>query len=136
MRERGRLFRWVQLFMIADIVYLVVSTLSGFLFTLDADGYYQINTGHYFSTIFPLLVLILCIVDDLRQKIEIRKRLPLLVFNITPLVAGLFAIFFVGYSVAYVAAMFMLMLMYITIQMERSIEQAEQEKRSPSRAAI
>lgn len=48
-RERGRLFRWVQLFMIADIVYLVVSTLSGFLFTIDADGYYQINTGHYFQ---------------------------------------------------------------------------------------
>lgn len=50
-------------------------------------------------------MLILFIVDDLRQKIEIRKRLPLLVFNITPLVAGLFAMFFVGYSVVYVAAM-------------------------------
>lgn len=102
---------------------------TGFLFTIDADGYYQIGPGHYLSVIFPMVVLVICIVDNLRQKIEFRKRLPLLVFNLTPLMTGILAIFFVGYSVVYVAAMFMLMLMYITIQMERSIERAQQEKK-------
>lgn len=128
-RKQSRVFKWVKLFMIVDIVYLVISTMSGFLFTIDQDGYYQISSGHYLSLIYPLLILVICIVDNLRQKIEIRKRLPLLVFNFTPLVTGIFAIFCADYSVVYVAAMFMLMLMYFTVQMERSIERAEQEKK-------
>ena len=128
-REQSRLFKWLKLFMILDVAYLAVSAVSGFLFTIDSDGYYRIGPGHYLSVIFPMVVLVICIFDNLRQKIEFRKRLPLLVFNLTPLVTGILAIFFLGYSVVYVAAMFMLMLMYITIQMERSIERAQQEKK-------
>ncbi|MGN1109563.1 MAG: hypothetical protein ACI4RK_09315, partial [Oscillospiraceae bacterium] len=128
-RKQRRLFRWVKLFMIVDFAFLVISTMSGFLFTIDSDGYYQFGLGHYLSLIYPLFVLVICIADNVRQKIEIRKRLPLLVFNITPLVTGVFDIFCSDFSVVYVATMFMLMLMYFTVQMERSTERAEQEKK-------
>ena len=121
--------KWVRIFMIADIIYLVAAALSGFLFTIDSEGYYQIGFGHYLSCVFPVLVLSICIVDNICSKIELRKRLPMLAFNITPLVTGLFSIFCADYCAVYVVAMFMLMLMYFAVQMERSIERAEQAKK-------
>lgn len=128
-RRQSRLYRWVWLFMGADTAYLVIAAVSGFLFTIDTDGYYRIRYGHYLSLIYPACVLAICIADNVRQKIEIRRRVPMLAFNITPLVTGAFSVFCPDYSVAYIATMFVLMLMYFTIQMERSIERAEQAKK-------
>ncbi|MGN0649455.1 MAG: sensor histidine kinase [Oscillospiraceae bacterium] len=120
---------WVWIFMLADIIYLVVSALGGFLFTIDSEGFYRIELGHYLSSVFPVVVLLICIADNIRSKIVLRKRLPMLAFNITPLAAGLFAVFCADYTVVYVVAMFMLMLMYFAVQMERSVERAEQAKK-------
>ncbi|MGN1120265.1 MAG: sensor histidine kinase [Oscillospiraceae bacterium] len=128
-KEQSGRFPLVKLFMFVDIAYLTVAAISGFLFTIDENGYFQIGAGHYLSLIYPSVILIMCISENFQRKIDRRKRLPLLVFNITPLVTGAFSILYLDYSLVYVAAMFMLMLMYFTIQMERSIERAEQEKK-------
>lgn len=128
-REKINPMKWVWIFMLADIIYLAVSALGGFLFTIDSEGYYRIEFGHYLSSVFPITVLSICIADNIRSKTVLRKRLPMLAFNITPLAVGLFAVFCADYTVVYVVAMFMLLLMYFAVQMERSIERAEQAKK-------
>ena len=123
-----RLMR-VHVLMAADIVYLIAAAVTGFLYTIDSNGDYHIGLGYYMSPVYPFCVLLLCIAENIQQNIETRKRLSMLTFNLTPLVTGVLAVWFSDIAVAYVAMMFALMLMYCAVQVERSIERAEQAKK-------
>ena len=127
-KERNRLFKWVIFFMFVDIVFLIVAMATGNLFIFDENGQFHMHPGHYLAGLYPFFVFVICIVDNVRQKMEMRKRLALLAFNLTPM-AGLFTALYIDYGIAYVTLMFALMLMYFTVQMERSIKSIEREKK-------
>lgn len=120
-----KFLRFTQIFMILDIVFLLVSAIGGFLYTIDPDGRYQVEFGHYLAAIYPSVVTILTIIDNLRQKISLRKRLVLLAFDLAPML-GLLSALFAPYSVTYVLVAYALLLIYCAVQMEHGVEQAEQ----------
>lgn len=114
--------------MVIDILYILIASMTGFLYTIDANGYYAVNVGYVFSSIYPYIVLMLCVAENLQRKIPARQRMALLAFNMTPVLSGIFAVIIPDWTMIYVVLFFDLMLMYGVIQMEHSIAMAEQKK--------
>lgn len=127
-RKQERVVKWVKILMVVDLSFLMAGAMSGFLYRIDEYGHFQSGFGHWMSAIYPVFVFFVCILDNIRRKMEVRKRLSLMIFNLTPL-TGLFSAFYPDYSVVYVAVTFSLMLMYFAVQMERSIERVEQARK-------
>ena len=127
-RKQDRVVKWVNIFMVLDLIFLAAGAMSGFLYRIDEYGHFQSGFGHWMSALYPVFIFIICISDNIRQKMEMRKRLSLMIFIFTPL-TGLFSAFYSDYAVIYVAVTFSLMLMYFAVQMERSIERMEQARK-------
>ena len=114
--------------MTMDILYILTASMTGFLYTIDENGNYAANVGYVFAGIYPYIVLLLCVAENLQRKIPVRQRVALLAFNLTPLLAGIAAVIISDWAIIYVALFFDLMLMYGVVQMEHSIAMAEQKE--------
>ena len=110
-----------------DILYILIASMTGFLYTIDDSGNYTTDVGIFFFAIYPYAVLLLCMVENLRRKIPMRQRIALLGFNLAYFLSGTVTIIFTDWAIWNVALFFDLMLMYGVVQMERSIELAEQK---------
>lgn len=118
----------LQALMIMDILYILIASMTGFLYTIDESGNYSANVGYVFASIYPYIVLLLCVAENLQRKIPVRQRVALLAFNLTPLLAGITAVIITDWAIIYVALFFDFMLMYGVVQMEHSIAMAEQKE--------
>ena len=114
--------------MVVDIIYILIASMTGFIYRIDVNGNYVANVGYGFVSIYPYIVLLLCMVENLQRKIPVRQRAALLVFNMTPMLAGIATVIIEDWAIIYVALFFDLMLMYGVVQMEHSIAMAEQKK--------
>lgn len=121
------LVKLVNLFMVLDLVYIILGSAFGWIFYIGKDGHFYMNFGYNISMVYPIVVYLLCMVDNVHLKIEVRKHVSLLAFNVTPLV-GLFVAYITGFGLLYIASSLTLLLMYITLQKERSIDYVEQAK--------
>ena len=110
-----------------DIFYILIASATGFLYTIDGSGNYAANVGILFFAIYPYAVLLYCILENLRRKIPVRQRIALLGFHLAFLLSGTVTIFVTDWAIWNVALFFDLMLMYGVVQMERSIELADQK---------
>ncbi|MGN0398555.1 MAG: sensor histidine kinase [Blautia sp.] len=109
-------------------VYILIASMTGFLYTIDANGNYAGNAGYVFAGIYSDIVLLLWMWENLKRKIPARQRIALLVFNMTPLLAGIATVMITDWAIIYVALFFDFMMMYGVVQMEHSIAMAEQKE--------
>lgn len=109
-------------------VYILIASMTGFLYTIDANGNYAGNVGYVFAGIYSDIVLLLWMWENLKRKIPARQRIALLVFNMTPLLAGIATVMITDWAIIYVALFFDFMMMYGVVQMEHSIAMAEQKE--------
>ena len=127
--EGGQELKKILLALMAmDILYILIASMTGFLYTIDESGNYAANVGYVFAGIYPYIVLLLCLAENLQRKIPVRQRVALLAFNMTPFLAGIAAVIIPDWAIIYVALFFDLMLMYGVVQMEHSIAMAEQKE--------
>lgn len=113
---------------VADIVYIIGSIWSGYLYTIDVSGIYRLGKGYLYTLICPFLILGLCTYVNMRRKISPQKRIPMLAFCITPVATGIITIFIKEYTYTYVIVSYILLLLYGTIQRERNLELSEKKK--------
>lgn len=117
----------VYVFMTLDVVFLLVGAATGFLFYIDADGYYHAGSGFPLTFVYPLCAIVFCLVENLRAVITLRQRVALLIFDLTPAVYFLWMLANHDDSFLYAILTFDLLIMYASIQMERSISAVKQE---------
>lgn len=58
---------------VADIVYIIGSIWSGYLYTIDVSGIYRLGKGYLYTLICPFLILGLCTYVNMRRKISPQK---------------------------------------------------------------
>lgn len=110
---------------VLDIAFIVIGTATKYIFSIDNNGLYQEGKGISIVYVYPLIVLIVCIIEILHRKLEPRKSLALLLFAVTPLVAAIASFFLMDYSFSYVMLAMDMMLIYGAVQMDRGLEIAE-----------
>lgn len=113
---------------VADVVYIIGSILSRYLFEIDAQGFYRLEKGYLYTLICPFLILGLCVYSNVERDISFQKRVSMFAFCITPVVTGITNIFVKEYTYTYVIASYILLLLYGTIQRERNLELSEKKK--------
>lgn len=118
----------IAAFTVLNFVYICAAGMMGFLFTVDEAGVYHSGAGYTFAILYPIIMMVVTIIQNVRQKMELRKRLSLLSFCLMPGVAGCFQVMSDDYSFGYVVGFCELILIYGVVQMERSISMANQQR--------
>lgn len=123
--HRVRTVRWiVNATAVADVLYIIIGTVTGFLFYIDEYGRYFEGRGFAAVHIFPAIIVVCCVYENLRRKIPLKKKLSLLAFGLVPVIAIAFSIPLPQYSIIYVIFFVNLVLVYGTVQSKRGVELA------------
>lgn len=124
--RRSTMLIWVLT--VINLCYLMWAGVTGYLFWVDEEGFYHTGPGTAIALLAPFIQMTVCIANNLRHKISLRKRIALLSFCILPCTAAFFQIILADYAIGYVVGAWDLMLIYGVVQMERSIEMARQQQ--------
>lgn len=111
-----------------DILFILLCSYTGDLYTIDAEGHYVQGRLYWVAVVLPALILICCLIANLRQNIPLRKRIPLVAFSMTPLLTSVATIFFADVAYTYTVVALVLWILYGVVQMERSIELAQKNE--------
>lgn len=125
-KKQGR-YKWIVFFMIADVLYIIISSYTGFLFTINKRGEYLQQSGAFFACIYPFTVGIVCIFENLQKKMPLRLHISFIVYNLLPILTAILDFLFPAVAMIYVVMFFDLMFMYGVVQMERNIALSEQK---------
>ena len=127
--ERVRKVRWiVNAAAMADILYILIGTATGFLFYFDEYGRYFEGKGFTAVHIFPAIIIACCVYENLRRKMPLKKKLSLLAFGLVPATSILFSIPLPQYSIIYVVFFTDLVLVYGTVQVKKEQELAKRNQ--------
>lgn len=119
----------VNVLCIADIIFIVIGTATKYIFYLDASGKYIIADGVEITFIYPIIVVLCCVVENLRRKLPLKKKLALLSVGVLPAITIITSMWLPKYSLVYVLFFIDLLLIYGTIQSQRGTELAEHGKK-------
>lgn len=111
--------------MIIDIAFIAITASNGSLFVIDENGVFQRGAMDKYIYIFPVFIMVMCFVENIRRKLPPRKRASLLAFSIAPTFTTIITFYYPHDVYTYIIASLILLLIYGTIQMERSVELAE-----------
>lgn len=128
-RHIGKINDIVRAVAIIDILYVILASLSGFLFTIDADGRYVYGNGSLFVYICPLIMVVCSIYENLRRELSLQKKIVLLSFDLVPIISMTFSIPLPQYSLVYLVFFVNLLLIYGTVQVKTERELAEKTAR-------
>ena len=133
-----RMTNLIEITLIAGFALLVMNVDDGILFTVDPDtSVYENSDTAFLSAIAPIVMIAICVAAILRFETYHRRKNVLLTYILIPLVAIIIQMFVYGVSLLYFAMMFSIVLMYVNIYLERSIELLKNEtKMSRQRAAV
>lgn len=104
MKEPPKSLRVVEHILSLGVLTLLISQLTGLYYVFD-DGNVYLRSQYYFiSYIFPMLSTFILLATTIKYRKHLRKRLflPLLLFQITPLITS--ALRFVAHEVALTSA--------------------------------
>lgn len=119
--------RIVLALMLVDVIYLIIARATGYLYTIDAAGYYIPGNGTVLASIYPMLAEILCVVENLSHKMPLRQRI-IFIAILLPSVPTFLGTVWENFAILYVGFFFDFMLFYIAVQMERNIQFLQQQK--------
>lgn len=117
--------RFVNIVVLADILFVIIGTAKGFLFYIDENGRYFGGKGFIPSHICPAIIIVCCVYENLRKTLPLQKKISLLAYGLVPVITLFFLIPFPQYSMAYVAFFANLILLYGTVQTKKEKELAE-----------
>lgn len=127
-KTSDRLKKVINILAFVDVIAIIISSATGFLFTIDANGMYDDGKGISLAFIFPAFVVTCCIFENLRRKLPIKKKLSLLAFGLAPVVTMIFLVPLEQYSFVYVVFFVDLILIYGTVHSQKGIELAEKSR--------
>lgn len=127
-KTSDRLKKVINILAFVDVTTIIISSATGFLFTIDANGRYDDGKGMVLSYAYPVFVVACCIFENLRRQLPIKKKLSLLAFGLAPIVTMIFLIPLEQYSFVYVVFFIDLILIYGTVHSQKGIELAEKSK--------
>lgn len=127
-KTSDRLKKVINILAYVDVIAIIISSATGFLFTIDANGMYDDGKGISLAFIFPAFVVTCCILENLRRKLPIKKKLSLLAFGLAPVVTMIFLVPLEQYSFVYVVFFVDLILIYGTVHSQKGIELAEKSR--------
>lgn len=127
-KTSDRLKKVINILAFVDVIAIIISSATGFLFTIDANGIYDDGKGISLAFIFPAFVVTCCIFENLRRKLPIKKKLSLLAFGLAPVVTMIFLVPLEQYSFVYVVFFVDLILIYGTVHSQKGIELAEKSR--------
>ena len=128
-RHIGKINDIVRAVAIIDILYVILASLTGFLFYIDADGRFVYGNGSLFVYICPAIMVVCSIYENLRRELSLRKKLTLLAFDFVPIISMTFSIPLPQYSLVYLVFFVNLLLIYGTVQVKTEQELAEKTAR-------
>lgn len=109
---------------IADILNVIAGTATGYLFYISEDGVYGEGSWYFTIFIYPVITVICCTYENVRRKLPLQKKISLLAFGVTPVIALGFVMLIQDYSTIYVAFFVDLILVYGTVQVQKEQELA------------
>ena len=110
---------------VVDILNVIAGTVTGYLFYISEDGMYCEGNGYFTIFIYPIITVICCVYENVRRKLPLQKKISLLAFGVTPVIALGFVMFVPDYSTIYVAFFVDLILVYGTVQVQKEQELAK-----------
>lgn len=110
-----------------DLVFIIIGSITGTLFYIDANGNYVSGIALNCAYIYPVLVVACCVFENIKRKIPLKQKLPILAFGMLPAVTIGALIVLPEYSFLYSLFFMDLILIYGTVQNRKSIEIAEQK---------
>lgn len=119
----------VNLLGIADVIFIIIGSATKYIFYIDASGKYIIADGMALIFVYPTIVVFCCIVENLRRKLPLVKKLSLLSVGILPALTIVSSMLLPEYSFVYVLFFMDLILIYGTVQSQKGIELAEHGKK-------
>lgn len=119
----------IHSFGIIDIIFILIGSATKFIFYINANGKYTPAKGLPLIFIYPIFVFLCCTIENLRADLPIAKKLSLLSVGISPAVTIAFLMLLPKYNFSYVMFFMDLLLVYGTIQSQRSAELAEHGKK-------
>lgn len=114
---------------IADLLFIFIGTSRGCIFYLDANGKYIIADGVIITFVYPIIVVLCCVIENLRRELPLKKKLALLSVGVLPAFTIITSMWLPEYSLVYVLFFIDLLLLYGTIQSQRGAELAEHGKK-------
>lgn len=117
----------VFLFMMVDVLYIIISTATGFLYVVDDNGSFVPGLGSNFVIIYSVGIMVLCMIDNLRLYETAHQRFTL-ISMIFPMILTSISLFWSNWSLGYVAFFFHFVLMYVAVQIKRSVKLMRQQK--------
>ncbi len=118
----SRISNYLSIFLLLNIVYIIIGTMSGFIFYINESDKYATGLGQPILLIFPIIVAFLNIYCNIHRDMPNRVRVALTIFNLFPIISVFFVIVLPNYSIEFVALMITMVFMHGTIQMENSLE--------------
>ena len=108
----------------------VLNLFTGFYFTVDAAGVYSRGKGYLFSLVYALVTTVVCgkVILAFRKKLNTQQLVSLLLFVLTPAMAGAVTAFVYGLSVSYGIIMVVILMVYCSLNIEQG-RQKEQVDR-------
>ncbi len=124
LKSSHRLRMLLYILMAVDILFIINGTATEYLFSIDDAGMYSPGPGIAIPYIYTLVVLLVCVVENLRRRISTRIRIAFLVFSFTPILAVVWILIYSDIAVSYVSMFLMLIFLYGVVHTQRMIELA------------
>lgn len=112
----------VNITAILDILNIIIGAVTGYLFYINEEGKYSEGSGYFIIFVYPIIVVICCVYENLRRKLPLQKKISLLAFGVVPTLAICISIPLPEYSTVYVAFFVDLILVYGTVQVQKEQE--------------
>ncbi|MBR5372690.1 MAG: HD domain-containing protein [Oscillospiraceae bacterium] len=113
--ESPKQLGYCKLLTIVGVVMLIISQFTGLYYTFDSSNRYQRAGGFLICYIIPLLISVfqLAVIIKYYKRLRFEQRIPLLLFTVVPIIAGIVQIFVYGLSLFSMSIVGMAILLYV-----------------------
>lgn len=120
----------IYLIAVISMIMVILSQFTNLYYYIDAQNYYHRNPGYIFSVLLPMigLLLELSLIIQYRKKIKKEIYLSMLLYILSPFVAGIILIFYYGISLVNIAIGISGIFMFISAMIEQNQNLAKKEQ--------
>ena len=113
-REIPKSLKLVEVILYIGSIMLIVSQFTGIYYTYDSNNAYQRKEGYIIAYAFPLISLSiqLSTIVEFNKRLRRKMLLPLILFVIMPIIAGIIQFFVHGVSLTSIFIVAMVVLLY------------------------
>lgn len=125
LKQSNSLRAIINILAVIDIILLLIGAATHILFYYDGNGFYKAGTAAVYAYIYPTMIIVLCIIANIRSKAPLKKKVSLLSFGLGPVVTIIMSLILPEYNFVYALSFVNLILIYGTVQSQKGVEYAE-----------